>query len=72
MILWNRTFVAVRLAFIQPTVGLHHHTYTILEHFNSVDPVIRFTVEDNKEDGAIPFLNTIVKPEGDGRLYHSR
>ena len=26
------------------------------------------TVEDNKEDGAIPFLDTIVKPETDGKL----
>ena len=34
---------------------------------NSVDPAIRFTVED-KEDGSIPFLDTIVKPEADGSL----
>ena len=39
-----------------------------LQHINSVDPAIRFTVEDNKEDGSIPFLNTIVKPEADGSL----
>ena len=32
-----------------------------LQHINSVDPAIRFTVEDNKED-------TIVKPEVDGSL----
>ena len=38
-----------------------------LEHINSIDPAIRFTVED-KEDGAIPFLDTPVKPEADGRL----
>ena len=25
-----------------------------LQHINSVDPAIRFTVEDNKEDGSIP------------------
>ena len=40
----------------------------VLQHINSVDPVIQFTVEDNKEDGAIPFLETIVKPETDGKL----
>ena len=40
----------------------------ILQHINSVDPAIRFTVEDNKEDGSIPFLDTIVKPESDGTL----
>ena len=39
-----------------------------LEHINSVDPAIRFTVEDNKEDGAIPFQDTIVQPEANGRL----
>ena len=39
-----------------------------LQHINSVDPAIRFTVEDNKEDGSIPFLDTIVKPEGDSSL----
>ena len=27
-----------------------------------------FTVENNKEDRAIPFLDTIVKPEADGKL----
>ena len=37
-----------------------------LQHINSVDPAIRFTVEDNKEDGFIPFLDTIVKPEAHG------
>ena len=39
-----------------------------LQHINSVDPALRFTVEDNKEDGPIPFLDTIVKPEADGSL----
>ena len=39
-----------------------------LQHINSVDPAIRFTVEDKKEDGSIPFLDTIVKPEADGNL----
>ena len=39
-----------------------------LQYINSVDPAIQFTVENNKEDGAIPFLDTIVKPEADGNL----
>ena len=39
-----------------------------LQHINSVDPTIKFTVEDNKEDGSIPFLDTSVKPEADGTL----
>ena len=39
-----------------------------LQHINSVDSAIKFKVEDNKEDGSIPFLDTIVKPEADGTL----
>ena len=39
-----------------------------LQHINSVDPAIRIKVEDNKEDGSIPYLDTIVKPEVDGSL----
>ena len=39
-----------------------------LQHINSVDPAIKFTVEYNKQDGAIPFLDTIVKPEAVGKL----
>ena len=39
-----------------------------LQHINSVDPAIQYTVENNKEDGAIPFLDTIEKPEADENL----
>ena len=39
-----------------------------LQHINSVDLAIKFTVEDNKENGSIPFLDTIVKPEADSTL----
>ena len=39
-----------------------------LQHINSGDPAIQFTVESNKEDSAIPFLDTNVKPENDGKL----
>ena len=39
-----------------------------LQHINSVDPAIQIKVENNKADGAIPFLDTIVKPEADGNL----
>ena len=40
-----------------------------LQHINNVDPAIQFTVENNKGDGAIPFLDTIVKPGADGNLF---
>ena len=39
-----------------------------LQHINSVDPAIQFTVENNKEHAIIPFLDTIVKPETDGKV----
>ena len=39
-----------------------------LQHINSVDPAIKFTVEDKMEHKSIPFLDTIVKPEADGTL----
>ena len=39
-----------------------------LQHINSVDPAIQFAVENNKEDGVIPFLDTIVESEVDGSL----
>ena len=35
---------------------------------NSIDPAIKFMVEDTKEDGTIPFLDTLVKPGADNTL----
>ena len=48
------------------------------QHFwdciNSIDPSIKFTVKGNLENGAIPFLDTLVKSEADNSLsinvYH--
>ena len=47
---------------------LQHQTHKeeILQHINTVDPSIQFTVEEAKEDGSIPFLDTIITPETDG------
>ena len=42
------------------------HKQNILEYINSVELAIMFTMEDNKEDSAIPFLDTIVNPEPNG------
>ena len=44
------------------------HKQNFLEHINCIDPAIKFSVEDNKEGGAIPFLDTIVKTEANGEL----
>ena len=56
--------------FVDDTFVIHKEVNKqgFLQHINSVDPAIKFIVEDNKEDGSIPFLDTIVKPEADGTL----
>ena len=56
--------------YVDDIFGIHTEANKqgFLQHINSVDPAIRFTVEDNKEDGSIPFLDTIFKPEADGNL----
>ena len=56
--------------FVDDTFVIHKEVNKqgFLQHINSVDTAIKFTVEDNKEDGSIPFLDTIVKPEADGTL----
>ena len=38
------------------------HKELFLDHINSIDPAIRFTVEGNQENGSILFLDTLVKP----------
>ena len=42
-----------------------------LEHINSIDPHIQFTTEDAKDNGSIPFLDTIVMPQHDNSLLTS-
>ena len=44
------------------------HKQNFLEHINNVNSAMKFTVESNQQDGAIPFLDTIVKPEADNTL----
>ena len=44
------------------------HKQDFLQHIKSVDPAIQFTVETKKEDGTMPFLDTIVKLEAAGTL----
>ena len=42
------------------------HKEEFLQHINSVENVIQFTVEEAKEDGSIPFLDTLIIPEQNG------
>ena len=44
------------------------HKQLFLDHINNMDPAIMFTVEGNQENGTIPFLDTLVKPEADNSL----
>ena len=39
-----------------------------LDHINKIHPAIKFTVEGNQENGTVPFLDTLVKPERDNSL----
>ena len=39
-----------------------------LDHINSIDPAIKFTVEGTQANGAIPFLDTLVTPFSDNSL----
>ena len=49
--------------FVDDTFVIHKEVnkQDFLQHINSVDSAIRFTVEDNKEDGSIPFLDPLSK-----------
>ena len=58
--LWRRfvdeTFVVIQSA----------HKNSFIEHINSIDHRIQFTMEDCKTDGSIPFLDTFIIPKPDG------
>ena len=41
------------------------HKQAFLDHINSIDPAIKFTVEGTQGNGAIPFLDTLVTPLAD-------
>ena len=37
-----------------------------LHYINNIDSAIKFTVEDTRPDGSVPFLDTLVIPEHNG------
>ena len=41
------------------------------EHINSIDSHIQFTAEDQRSDGAMPFLDILITPGRDGSLSTS-
>ena len=38
----------------------------MLQYLNSIDPHIKFTIEQPNKEGGIPFLDTFSKPQGEG------
>ena len=42
-------------------------TKELLTHLNEIRPTIRFTIEE-EQDGTLPFLDTLLKRNEDGRL----
>ena len=54
--------------YVDDTFVIQHqpHKEEFLRHINTVDPSIQFTVEEPKDDGSIPFLDTIITPATDG------
>ena len=49
-------------------VMLQQSQKEFLQHINSVDPSIKFTTEETTQDGAMPFLDTLVTPQEDETL----
>ena len=49
----------------------HSHREEFLQHINSVDPSIYFTTEEAKQEGSMPYLDTLVTPQDDGTLKTS-
>ena len=60
--LWKRfvddTFVIIERRFKEE----------FFQHINSIDKNIQFTAESTREDGTMPFLDTLVIPQNDGSL----
>ena len=63
--LWKR--------FVDDTFTIIESLYKneFLEHINSIDKHIQFTAEDQRSDGAMPFLDILITPGEDGSLSTS-
>ena len=44
------------------------HKEEFFHHINSLDNNIKFTAENTRADGSIPFLDTLITPKSDGSL----
>ena len=59
--------------FVDDTLVIHQQSNReeFLQHINSVDPSIIFNAEENRYDGSMPFLDTLITPKRDGILTTS-
>ena len=64
-VLWKR--------FVDYTFTIIHkqHKYSFLEHLNNINPSIKFTSEETRPDGAMPFLDILITTKDDGSLQNS-
>ena len=60
--LWKR--------YVDDTFVIQEEQYKeeFFQHLNSIDPNIKFTAENTRADGSMPFLDTLVTPQSDGSL----
>ena len=60
--LWKRsvddTFITIKKA----------HKDSLLQHLNSIDSNIKFTCEESRDDGSMPFLDILIIPGREGKL----
>ena len=58
------------LRYVDDTFAIQQkaHKQVFLNHINSIDLAIQFTAKGNQENQAIPFLDTLVKPQVDHSL----
>ena len=54
---------------IFPIIKKHKNSF--LEHLNSINPSIKFSSEETRTDGSVPFLDILITPNDDGSLKTS-
>ena len=64
-VLWKR-FVDDTFTIIQK-----EHKNSFPEHLNTINPSIKFTSEETRPDGSMPFLDILITPMDDGSLQTS-
>ena len=52
------------LTFVDDTLIIQQvkHSQQLLQHINSQDPHIQFTMKDSNKEGSLPFQDTLVSP----------